>query len=65
MHGGFRRGKLVPRERRLAPDQLNERQVRYYRNPLVRLIKMHSSFSELTGYPYISPWPRQDAQYRT
>jgi hypothetical protein len=39
-------------------------QIRYYRNPLRRLIRMHASFQELTGFAYRSPWPRQDARFR-
>jgi hypothetical protein len=57
-------GRLIPRDRRPAPDELKTRQVRYYRNPLERLIGMHQSFQELTGFPYISPWPRDDALSR-
>jgi hypothetical protein len=57
-------GRLVPMDRRLGPDDLRPRQVRYYRNPLRRLIRMHQSFQELTGFAYISPWPRNDARFR-
>ena len=36
---GVRRGKFVPREKRLAPNQEPKaNQVRYYRNPLERLV---------------------------
>lgn len=59
-----RGGGIVPRDQRLAPDELQPRQVRYYRNPLRRLIRMHESFNELTGFPYRSPWPRDDARFR-
>jgi hypothetical protein len=62
---GIRRGgQLVPRDRRPSPDGLRPRQVRYYRNPLQRLIRMHHSFQEITGFAYISPWPREDARFR-
>jgi hypothetical protein len=57
-------GRLVPMDRRPAPDELQPRQVRYYRNPRRRLIRMHESFQELTGFAYISPWPRDDARFR-
>lgn len=61
---GLRRGKLVPAHRRPTPSQLKVSQIRYYRNPLRRLIRMHASFQELTGFAYRSPWPRQDARFR-
>jgi hypothetical protein len=57
-------GRLIPMDRRPAPDDLQPSQVRYYRNPLRRLIRMHQSFQELTGFAYISPWPRDDARFR-
>jgi hypothetical protein len=61
---GIRRRRLVPRDQRPTPDALNTRQIRYYRNPLLRLIRMHESFQELTGFGYVSPWPRNDARSR-
>jgi hypothetical protein len=61
---GLRRGNLVPAQRRPTPSQLKVSQIRYYRNPLRRLIRMHTSFQELTGFAYRSPWPRQDARFR-
>jgi hypothetical protein len=61
---GVRGGRLVARDRRPTPGELRPSQVRYYRNPLRRLISMHQSFQELTGFAYRSPWPREDAQYR-
>jgi hypothetical protein len=62
---GMRRGRvLIPMDRRKAPDDFAPRQVRYYRNPLQRLIRMHQSFQELTGFAYVSPWPREDARFR-
>jgi hypothetical protein len=61
---GVRRGQLVRRDRRPTPSQLRPAQVRYYRNPLRRLIRMHQSFHELTGFAYISPWPREDAAFK-
>jgi hypothetical protein len=61
---GMRGGRLIPRDRRPAPNDLRSSQVRYYRNPLRRLIQMHHSFQELTGFTYISPWPRKDALSR-
>lgn len=39
--------------------------VRYYRNPLARLVKLHQSYRELsTGLVYRSPFERQDALHR-
>ncbi len=61
---GMRHGRLVPRDRRPTPSQLRADQVRYYRNPLRRLIRMHMSFQEMTGFGYVSPWPRDDARFR-
>lgn len=61
---GFRRGKLVPANRRPTPGQLKMAQIRYYRNPLRRLVRMHGIAQELTGFAYISPWPRRDALFR-
>ncbi len=61
---GMRRGRLVPWDRRPAPDDLRPESVQYYRNPLQRLISMHSSFQELTGFAYESPWQRDDARFR-
>lgn len=47
------------------PSQLKRRVVKYYRDPLRRLIRLHQSSTELTtGITYRSPWPRQDAQRR-
>lgn len=58
-------GQLIPIRRRSRPEDLKSRQVCYYRNPLRRLIKMHVSYEELiTGFAYVSPWPREDARFR-
>ena len=58
------RGRRRNASKRPAPEDLKPTQVRYYRNPLQRLIKMHQSFDELTGFSYVSPWPRSDARVR-
>lgn len=55
---GLRRDKLVDRDKRSTPDQLKTSQIRYYKNPLRRLIEMHHTMSEMTGFTYVSPWPR-------
>ncbi len=61
---GMREGNFVPRDQRPTPDQLKPDEIRYYRNPLQRLTRMHQSFYEMTGYPYQSPWPRSDVPFR-
>lgn len=48
----------------IRPDQLTVEQIRYYRNPLARLIAMHDSANEMMGFSYLSPWPRADARFR-
>jgi hypothetical protein len=57
-------GRLRPMNERPKPDTLKPQQIRYYRNPLQRLIRMHESSHEFTGFAYISPWPRDDARFR-
>jgi len=57
---GVRDYKLVERSKRPTPSQLRTSQIRYYKNPLERLWQMHHTFQELTGFPYVSPWPRSD-----
>jgi hypothetical protein len=63
-HG--RRGipKAFPPKHVVRPEHLRLEQIRYYRNPLRRLIEMHLQSRELMGFTYISPWPRADAQQR-
>jgi hypothetical protein len=47
------------------PTSILERGIRYYRDPLRRIIRMHSSFTELTtGLSFRSPWERADAWRR-
>lgn len=42
-------------------NTLNESDIRYYQDPLSRLVNLHSSGTEITtGLTYISPWPRPD-----
>lgn len=46
------------------PDQIRAGDVHYYDDPLDRLRKMHQSVNEgTTGNVFISPFPREDAQY--
>jgi hypothetical protein len=51
-----------------SPDISTESSVdkiAYPRDPLDRLVSMHSSAQELmTGLAYVSPWPRADARFR-
>ncbi len=43
------------------PDE----EVRYYRDPMRRLVELHSGFHEImTGLSFNSPWPRADARFR-
>jgi len=46
------------------PHRIPETEVRYYRNPLRRLIRMHGSYNEVTGFSYTSPWPVADSRLR-
>jgi hypothetical protein len=47
------------------PPEPEPRDVPYPRDPLRRLIDMHSdSGGMMSAQPYMSPWPRRDAQFR-
>ncbi len=47
------------------PSSIPEGEIGYYRDPMRRLIGLHSGFHELmTGLAFVSPWPRKDAQFR-
>jgi hypothetical protein len=49
----------------MRPEEIPDGGVRYYSNPLTRLIDLHNDFSELTtGVTWRSPWPRADAAWR-
>lgn len=49
----------------VRPEHLSDDEVRYYDDPLRRLVKMHQSSTEFTtGISWISPWPRDDARFR-
>ena len=49
----------------VGPATLRPEQVRYYRNPLVRVVELHETIRELsTGLVYVSPFPRADAGRR-
>jgi hypothetical protein len=49
----------IPDPRRLADDN-----VRYYDQPLRRLVRMHNTTREMTtGLSWQSPWPREDARF--
>lgn len=41
-----------------APQDLSDNEIRYYRNPLSRLTRLHCQVNELMGYNYAAPWPR-------
>jgi hypothetical protein len=63
-HGRKGLPKTFPPKQVIRPDQLRVDQIRYYRNPLRRLIEMHQSVNEMMGFSYVSPWPRGDAGFR-
>ncbi len=47
------------------PGTMADDEIRYYPDPLHRLVQLHAGFSELTtGVSWSSPWPRVDARYR-
>ncbi|WP_433076622.1 hypothetical protein ACQP1P_32375 [Dactylosporangium sp. CA-052675] len=47
------------------PHSISDDEVSYYSDPMKRLVKMHTSFQELTtGIGFQSPWPREDARFR-
>jgi hypothetical protein len=49
----------------IAPGTIPDGEVRYYPDPLHRLVQLHSGFLEgTTGVSWSSPWPRADARYR-
>ena len=49
----------------VEPEDLDESQIRYYSNPLQRLVNLHRSGREMvTGLYYESPWPRADWLHR-
>ncbi len=54
-----RRGPVID------PEAIPIDEIRYYHDPLQRLIRLHSSAHEMmTGLVYQSPWPRDDARFR-
>jgi len=47
------------------PRGLPDEEIRYYPDPLRRLVRLHATSTEgTTGLRWLSPWPRADAQYR-
>lgn len=58
-------GQSFTLPRAADPDAIPESQVRYYPDPLRRLVQLHGGFSEITtGVSWPSPWPRADARNR-
>jgi len=48
-----------------VPMSIPETEIRYYPDPMRRLIELHRGFGELTtGLVYWSPWPRDDVRFR-
>ena len=62
--GTTRDGQLVPFAKRPKPEDLANDEILYYANPLRRIIELHCSQHEMTGFPYSSPWHRSDALSR-
>jgi hypothetical protein len=62
-HRGVRDGLLVPTSAadRRRPEEFDDAELHYYRNPLIRIRKMHFTAHEMTGFSYVSPWHRSDA----
>jgi hypothetical protein len=48
----------------LDVSTLSDDAVRYYQDPLQRIVRLHVSTNEMMGHSFISPWPRRDAQFR-
>lgn len=58
-------GNRDPRVRRPSHDPRTITAVRYYADPMARLVKLHGSFQEITtGLAYQSPFERPDARFR-
>ena len=50
---------------KVDPGAITPVRIRYYRNPLGRLVNLHQSYQEMsTGLVYRSPFERQDARFR-
>jgi hypothetical protein len=50
---------------KVDPSAIRPVRIRYYRNPLGRLVKLHQSYQEMsTSLVYRSPFERQDATFR-
>lgn len=59
-------GLPITRPPFIDPGSLPDDEVRYYPDPLRRLVQLHAGFAEgTTGVWWASPWPRQDAQIRS
>lgn len=57
--------RQVARGKGARQDPAKVSTVRYYSNPLKRLVDLHASSREMaTGLTYVSPWPRDDARFR-
>jgi hypothetical protein len=49
----------------IDPMSIPDEEIRYYRDPMRRLVDLHSGFQEImTGLSFTSPWPRDDARLR-
>jgi hypothetical protein len=58
-------GRPMTRPRIADPRLLRDDEIRYYPDPLRRLVRLHAGFNEMTtGLSWQSPWPRADARFR-
>lgn len=57
-------GRLLAMSERPKPEDLADEEIRYYANPLRRLIELHGHQNEMTGFSYVSTWPRSDSASR-
>jgi hypothetical protein len=48
----------------VPPAEVPDDELGYYAHPLRRIHHMHASMTDLSGYPYVSPWPRDEFRSR-
>jgi len=60
-----RDGQLLGMDERPKPADLEDREILYYAGPLRRLVRLHAHQDEMSGFTYVSPWPRPDAWQRS
>ncbi len=58
-------GTTLERPPTVPPETIPDDEIRYYPDPLSRLVQLHVGFAEITtGISWSSPWPRADARFR-